>query len=102
MWSPRQSEMMQKEAGGSTACSLCYVCEEFSRGRLRLWRSYAVGDRSYLAARLTPYSADSGAELTPIEAQVLVRVLCGEQQKVVASDLAIAPSTASHRSLPAL
>jgi DNA-binding NarL/FixJ family response regulator len=33
---------------------------------------------------------------------VLVRVLCGEQQKAVAADLSIAPSTASHRCVGAL
>jgi DNA-binding NarL/FixJ family response regulator len=40
--------------------------------------------------------------LTATEGRVLTRVLCGEQQKGVAADLSIAPSTASHRCAAAL
>ncbi len=93
MASPRESR---------APCGLCFVCEEFARGRLRLSRSYAVGDRAYLVGGLPLESERTQAALTPIESQVLVRVLCGEQQKVVAADLAIAPSTVSHRFLRAV
>jgi DNA-binding NarL/FixJ family response regulator len=92
MASPRESQ----------ACGLCFVCEEFARGRLRLSRSYALGDRVYLVARVLPETERPRATLTPIESQVMVRVLCGDQQKTVASDLGVAPSTASHRFLRAV
>jgi DNA-binding NarL/FixJ family response regulator len=84
------------------ACGLCFVCEEFARGRLRIVRSYAVGGRAYVVGHLLDRSDRTVTPLTPIESQVLVRVLCGEQQKVVAADLAVAPSTASHRFLRAV
>jgi DNA-binding NarL/FixJ family response regulator len=71
------------------------VWADLSRGALRIVGSSARGD----VLQVTAYTSDAGKSrtVTPAETEVLVRVLCGEQQKAVASDLSIAPSTASHR-----
>jgi DNA-binding NarL/FixJ family response regulator len=76
------------------------IWEQFVLGFLRIGGSYALGDRVYLLARSA--GPAERAQLTRTEAAVLVRVLCGEQQKAVAADLSIAPSTASHRCVGAL
>jgi DNA-binding NarL/FixJ family response regulator len=76
------------------------IWEEFARGALRVTGSYAVGDRLVLLAR--EGATAERAPLTPTEARVITRVLCGEQQKGIAADLSIAPSTASHRFSAAL
>jgi DNA-binding NarL/FixJ family response regulator len=83
------------DAGHWTEYELRLAWEDFASGRARTWRSYVLGDRVYVAARLA--SAHRSDALADHEAPVLIRVLCGEQQKVVASELEVAPSTVSHR-----
>jgi DNA-binding NarL/FixJ family response regulator len=51
--------------------------------------------RSYVVARASAHPRASLGSLNRIETAVVVRVVCGEQQKFVASELGIAPSTAS-------
>jgi DNA-binding NarL/FixJ family response regulator len=80
--------------------SLTEVWGELVRGDLRVAGSYTLGDRVYLIAR--DAAPAERAPLTATEVRVLTRVLCGEQQKAVAADLSIAPSTASHRCAGAL
>jgi DNA-binding NarL/FixJ family response regulator len=74
------------------------VWEDLARGRLRPWCQTITRDRVHLIARLNR----SRPSLSPDDAAVLVRVLCGEPQKVVASELGIATSTASGRCLRSL
>jgi DNA-binding NarL/FixJ family response regulator len=69
------------------------VWDDLTRGRLRPWCEATIGDRVHLIARLNR----SHPGLSHDDAAVLVRVLCGNQQKVIASDLGIATSTASGR-----
>jgi DNA-binding NarL/FixJ family response regulator len=78
---------------GAHAVSLSDVWHGFVHGGLRVEASYASDGWIYLLAR-------QSAEHTPLsalESSVVFPVLCGEQQKAVAVDLHIAPSTASHR-----
>ncbi len=88
------------EAASCIPLNLSDVWEDFALGRLRVAGSHAVGDRVHMLARVADRAEENALSLT--EAAVLIRVLCGEQQKAVAADLAIAPSTASHRRMDAL
>jgi DNA-binding NarL/FixJ family response regulator len=70
--------------------------QEFMDRRLKLATpdedaTYARADRRYVFAR--PQAC--GGSLNRLETAVLVRVLCGEQQKFIAAELGIACSTAS-------
>jgi DNA-binding CsgD family transcriptional regulator len=84
--------------GGAAESALGAVWEDLGRGRLRPWCEATTRDGIYLIARLncTHPSVAHG------DAAVLVRVLCGEPQKVIASELGIATSTTSGRYLRAL
>jgi DNA-binding NarL/FixJ family response regulator len=90
----------QADAASSGATFLAENWQEFVSGAWKVAGAFALGDRTYLVAR----SAAPGERLplTPTEAAVVARVLCGEQQKAIAADLGIAPSTASHRCMSAL
>jgi DNA-binding NarL/FixJ family response regulator len=89
--------MISQPQSGEIPCRLCEAYESFVAGLLHLERSYVVGDRVYLAARVTPSRAGSARSgLTPRERRVFERVLCGEQQKAVAFAFKVAPSTVSH------
>jgi DNA-binding NarL/FixJ family response regulator len=89
-------------ADGSRAHGVGEAWQQFSQGRLRQRRHCKVGDRIYLAARVARASDPGQAAPSAAEASTLVRVLCGEQQKMVASTLSIATSTASRRFVEAL
>jgi DNA-binding NarL/FixJ family response regulator len=88
------------EWGSASPRALTDVWHEFTRGQLRVAGAYALSDRVYLLAREA--APAQRVPLTATELRVLMRVLCGEQQKGVAADLSIAPSTASHRCAAAL
>jgi DNA-binding NarL/FixJ family response regulator len=92
-----QSAILRQAAANvdAYAPSALEAWADLLRGALHVASSQARGDVLYVTA----YSSDpgKGKPLTPAEAEVLVRVLCGEQQKAIAADLSIAPSTASHR-----
>mgnify|MGYP001401792551 CR=1 FL=1 len=90
----------QADAASTGSAILAEAWHDFARGAWRMAGAFALGDRTYLVAR--PAAPGERAPLTPTEAAVVVRVLCGEQQKAIAADLAIAPSTASHRCMSAL
>jgi DNA-binding NarL/FixJ family response regulator len=100
--SPIIRRVADAEADGSRAGAVAFsaVWDDFTQGSLRIAGSYALRNRVYLLARTA--NPSERAPLTPTEGAVLVRVLCGEQQKAVAVDLSIAPSTASHRCVGAL
>jgi DNA-binding NarL/FixJ family response regulator len=70
--------------------------DEFVAGRLRPHAERILENRVYLVARVDFSSARVSA-LTLAELETLLPVLCGEQQKAVAVELAIAVSTASGR-----
>jgi DNA-binding NarL/FixJ family response regulator len=77
---------------------LASVWEDLARGRLRAWCESSTRDRMYFVAHLNR----AYRSLSPDDSAVLVRVLCGEAQKVVAAELGIATSTASGRCQRAL
>jgi len=78
--------------------ALAAVWDDLTRGRLRPWCHTIARDQIHLIARLDR----SRSSLSADDAAVLVRVLCGEPQKVIASELGIATSTASGRCLRSL
>jgi DNA-binding NarL/FixJ family response regulator len=88
------------DGGWAGPRALTDLWDEFARGHLRVAGAYALGDRVYLLAH--EEGPAQRVPLTATEVRVLIRVLCGEQQKSVAADLTIAPSTASHRCAAAL
>jgi DNA-binding CsgD family transcriptional regulator len=62
-------------------------------GRLRAWWESVGTDRVTLLARVCNGGSHVGSE----DADILARVLSGQQQKLLASDFGIAPSTVSGR-----
>jgi DNA-binding NarL/FixJ family response regulator len=87
---------VRADAGGQRADSLASAWDGFASGRLRASASYAHGDRVYLVGYSTGRSGKRDA-FSAIESEVFLPVLCGDQQKAIAANLAIAPSTVSHR-----
>jgi DNA-binding NarL/FixJ family response regulator len=75
---------------------------EIVAGRLRPYRDRLDDARCYAILRATSRSSGFCYPMTDAEAAVLLRVLCGDQQKVISTDLAIAHSTASKRCAQAL
>ncbi len=67
-------------------------------GHARIDRQWATPTALHLSAQLGRGPLPRSAALSPIERTVLTRTLCGDQQKLVASDLGLAHSTVSqHR-----
>jgi DNA-binding CsgD family transcriptional regulator len=71
-------------------------------GRAKIYCERVARTRSHAVARTGGGSSGVRCPLNPAEATVLLRVLCGEQQKLVSSELGIAHSTASKRCAQAL
>jgi len=90
---PRARPSQHGEGAPGTACDLAVLWQEVLDGRL-LFRSEEsrAGGRQVVCEVV---DAPQESRLTRIETAVLVRVLCGEQQKAVALELGIACSTAS-------
>jgi DNA-binding NarL/FixJ family response regulator len=76
---------------GAPLQSLGGVWQDVLDGRLRIVGNRLEGSRHLVLARTT----HARRTLSGMETAVVVRVLCGEQQKVIAADLGIACSTAS-------
>jgi DNA-binding NarL/FixJ family response regulator len=74
---------------------LASVWRDAMDGRLTLRLSGRASGRAYVLLEATADHCTSGHGLGRVETAVLVRVLCGEQQKLVALELGIACSTAS-------
>jgi DNA-binding CsgD family transcriptional regulator len=89
---------VEAEEQGAVDCPLEGVWEDHVKGRLRAWWESVGPDRILLVARVATGSADLGSD----DADILARILVGRQQKVVAADLGIAPSTVSGRYVRAL
>ena len=84
---------VEAEERGSVECPLEGVWDDHIHGRLRAWWESVGPDRVTLLARVASGSSHIGSE----DADILSRVLSGQQQKLLASDLGIAPSTVSGR-----
>jgi len=84
---------IEADETGSIECPLESVWHDHVQGRLHAWWESVGPDRIILVARVTGSGAGVGVE----DADILARVFAGQQQKVVASDLGIAPSTVSGR-----
>jgi DNA-binding NarL/FixJ family response regulator len=82
----------------TSGCPLPHLWNDVLRGHLSAWWESVGADRILLVARLTPW----GRGLCPEGALILSRILCGDQQKVVASELELAASTVSGRYVRAL
>ncbi len=76
--------------------------EDLVSARATLYCDWHGASRSYVVALLNGGNSGIRRPLTESQAGVLLRVLCGEQQKAVAMDFAIAHSTASKRYSQAL
>jgi len=89
---------VEAEETGSVDCPLEAIWQDHVRGHLRAWWESIGPDRILLVARVAGGASGIGSE----DADILARVLSGQQQKVLASDLGIAPSTVSGRYVRAL
>jgi DNA-binding NarL/FixJ family response regulator len=76
--------------------------DDLVSGRMRIRSANTTPARTYLLARSNEPQERRIRELTDSETLILARVLSGEQQKVLACDLSIAPSTVSNRFVRAL
>src|SRR5580700_2086311 len=93
---------MDADAAGGTAGSASTAWDDLVTGRMRIGCASTTPTRCYLVARVTEPRERRGRELNASEATIVARVLSGEQQKVLACELAIAPSTVSNRFVRAL
>jgi DNA-binding CsgD family transcriptional regulator len=74
-------------------CRLDDIWQDHVRGRLRAWWESVGPHRVLMIARL----AGGGSGLAADEANIVARILSGDQQKCVACDLGLATSTVSGR-----
>lgn len=82
----------------ATDCQLDDIWQDYVRGRLRaIWES--IGPERILLIGLVR-GDEKGVD--PIDAKIAARIFAGDQQKCVAGDLGLAPSTVSGRYLRAL
>lgn len=84
---------VEAEERGSVECPLEGIWEDHMHGRLQAWWESVGPTRIILLARV----AGGGTRVGSEDADILARVLSGQQQKLLASDLGIAPSTVSGR-----
>jgi DNA-binding CsgD family transcriptional regulator len=89
---------LEADENNAAPCPLEAIWDDHLHGRLRAWWESIGPDRVVLVARV----AEGGVDLAAEDADILARVLSGQQQKLVASDLGIAPSTVSGRYVRAL
>ena len=82
--------------------SLAAFWQDLKGGRLKECVEWLGATRSYTIAKVVDPRSGAGLALRAAEEDVLLRILCGEQQKVVSSELGIAHSTTSKRHLHAL
>jgi DNA-binding NarL/FixJ family response regulator len=82
------------DATSSPVVDLSAVWHDFLDGRLRFHSVDRTTSRLYVLARCAD-PGEPSTSLSPVETTVLARVLCGEQQKLVACESGMACSTAS-------
>jgi DNA-binding NarL/FixJ family response regulator len=93
---------VEADAEAASSSSLRHAWEELVRGLLGPWSESIGLERVYVLARVNVGSSIEKLALSPIEAAITVRVLCGEPQKAVAAELGLALSTTSSRCTRAL
>jgi DNA-binding NarL/FixJ family response regulator len=87
---------LEADATG-TPSNLSSAWEDLVRGELRVWCESIGLERIYLLARVNVGPSVDRYALTSPEAAIVLRVLCGDSQKLIATELGVAPSTASNR-----
>ncbi len=92
---PHASAILAAEAAAAPANDLGSLWQAVMDRRLAVHSAGGNPGRKFVLARTSHDPTLPRCSLSRIETAVLVRVLCGEQQKVVASELEIACSTAS-------
>jgi DNA-binding NarL/FixJ family response regulator len=93
---------IEADAGGVFSPTLSTVWMDFASGRLRVWSETSNLPRIYLVARSKGEPRTETSALPASEAEIVTRVFCGDQQKVVATEMGLAASTVSGRVLRAL
>jgi DNA-binding NarL/FixJ family response regulator len=93
-WQPA----LDAQPANSEGNALAHVWEDLVQGRLRTWYQTVTHD----SIRLLAHFNGAHTPLCPDDAAVLLRVLCGDAQKVLAADLGVANSTVSGRCIRAL
>ncbi len=83
------------DAEASPLVDLAAIWQNFIDGRLRFHSADRTPSRQIVLARTGNDAGGPWASLSRIETAIVVRVLCGEQQKLVAAEFGIACSTAS-------
>jgi DNA-binding NarL/FixJ family response regulator len=89
---------VEAEERATADCRLDDVWQDHVSGRVRAWWESVGPDRILLVAQV----AAGEAAISTDDAAIVARILSGEQQKLVASDLRIAASTVSGRYVRAL
>jgi DNA-binding CsgD family transcriptional regulator len=89
---------VEAEERATADCRLDDVWQDHVSGRIRAWWESVGPDRILLVAQVAAGESAISAD----DAAILARILSGEQQKLVASDLGIAASTVSGRYVRAL
>jgi DNA-binding CsgD family transcriptional regulator len=91
---PWLAEAIEAEAFARPDAHPAFLWDELLSGALVFRGQCSAGDRR-IAVLQRPSVPAAGQRLSELERRILVRVLCGGQQKAAASDLSIACSTAS-------
>jgi DNA-binding NarL/FixJ family response regulator len=97
-----QLAALRADEGQEKSGDISSVWDDLVAGHLRTYCDWYGPARSYAVALVEGRASGIRFPLASGDAVVLHRVLCGYQQKVVATDLAIAHSTASKRCAQAL
>jgi DNA-binding NarL/FixJ family response regulator len=92
---PLAAAALRAEESAHPASDLTPLWDSFLTRDLNLHAAFAYADRSYVIACTRPGPGVPPGPLGMTEKSVLARVICGEQQKYVAAELKIAPSTVS-------
>lgn len=96
MLCPENPTLKTRQAVGGTGSQtihLAAIWEELRSGRMRITSSLCSSERCYLTLALADPERGEMVHFARSHLWILERVLLGEQQKAVAIDLAISPST---------
>lgn len=91
--SKRQQAGLRKDGSGSQTIDLAAIWEELRAGRMRITSNLCSADRCYLTLQLADPDRSEMTDFAREHVSLLERVLLGEQQKALAIDLGISPST---------
>ncbi len=90
-----EAAAMRADESAAPEGELGAVWDAFLNRELNFHAAGALSGRSYVVARARSHPEAPAGPLSRLETAMFVRVICGEQQKFVAAELGIAPSTAS-------